>query len=72
MAWLWRGHRETAAVIGGSIALSMLAACLIGLAVPALLYRLKLDPKIAAGPVSLALADIFTLLVYFSLASLIL
>lgn len=72
VAWLWRGHGVTAAVVGGSIALSMLAACLIGLAVPAVLHRLKLDPKIAAGPVSLALADIFTLLVYFSLASLIL
>ena len=34
--------------------------------------RLKLDPKIAAGPVTLAFTDIFTLLFYFSLAALLL
>ena len=49
----------TALVIGGSIAVSMVAAVLIGLSVPAILHRLKLDPKIAAvRPVSLAMADI--------------
>jgi len=71
-AWLWRGQAMAAAVIGGSIAVSMVMACLIGLSVPAVLHRLKLDPKIAAGPVSLALADICTLLVYLNVASLVL
>lgn len=69
VAWLWRHQTVAASVIGGSIAASMLAACLIGLAVPTLLHRYKLDPKIAAGPVSLALADVFTLLVYLNLAT---
>jgi len=68
VAWLWRADGRAAAVIGGSIAVSMLAACLVGLAVPALLHRLRLDPKIAAGPVSLAVADVFTVWVYFTVA----
>lgn len=68
VAWLWRGNGAAALVIGGSIAVSMVMACLIGLAVPAILHRFKLDPKIAAGPVSLAAADIFTLLIYLNLA----
>ena len=72
VTWLWRGDGAAALVIGGSITLSMLAACLIGLTVPTLLHRFKLDPRIAAGPVSLALADVFTLLVYFNLATFIL
>jgi magnesium transporter len=72
VAWLWRGNGAAALVVGGSIALSMIAACLIGLTVPALLHRFKLDPRIAAGPVSLALADIFTLLVYLNLATFVL
>jgi len=72
VAWLWRGNGIAALVIGGSIAVSMLASCLIGVVVPALLHRLKLDPRIAAGPVSLALADIFTLLVYLNLAMFVL
>jgi len=42
------------------------------LSVPALLHALKLDPKIAAGPVTLAFTDIFTLLFYFTLAAVLL
>jgi magnesium transporter len=68
-AWFWRGEAAAALVIGGSIAVSMVVACLIGLSVPAALHRFKLDPKIAAGPVSLALADICTLLIYLNVAS---
>jgi magnesium transporter len=68
-AWLWRGQAAAAVVIGGSIAVSMVVACLIGLGVPAVLHRFKLDPKIAAGPVSLALADLCTLLIYLNVAS---
>ncbi|HEV2692677.1 MAG TPA: magnesium transporter [Verrucomicrobiae bacterium] len=69
VAWM---HALPAMVIGGSIAISMVVSCLIGLTVPAILHRFKLDPKIAAGPVSLAAADIFTLLVYLNLATFVL
>jgi magnesium transporter len=47
-------------------------ACLIGLAIPSLLHAFKLDPKIAAGPITLAAADVLTLLFYFSLATIML
>jgi magnesium transporter len=47
--------------------LTFCAACLFG--VPSILHGLRLDPKIAVGPVTLALADIFTLLFYFSLGA---
>lgn len=69
VAWLWRGQPAAALVIGGSIALAMVVACLVGLTVPAVLHRFKLDPKIAAGPVSLAIADVCTLLIYLNLAA---
>jgi magnesium transporter len=69
---LWRGVGLPAFAIGGSIVLSLGAACLFGLSVPTLLHRLKLDPKIAAGPVTLALTDVFTLFFYFGLAWLVL
>ncbi len=69
---LWRGVGLPAFVIGGSIFLSLGTACVFGLSVPALLHRLKLDPKIAAGPVTLAITDIFTILFYFGLARLVL
>jgi len=58
-------------VIGGSIAISLISACLFGLGVPSLLHRYKLDPKIAAGPITLALADFFALVFYFTSAWLV-
>jgi len=70
--WLWRGNGLAAFSIGSSIVLTFCAACIFGLSVPALLHALKLDPKIAAGPVTLALTDIFALLFYFTLAALLL
>jgi len=69
---LWRHDLRGAFAIGGSIALSLVSASLFGLGVPSLLHRLKLDPKIAAGPITLALADIFALLLYFTTAHLVL
>jgi magnesium transporter len=72
IVWLWRGAGFAAFAIGASILLALCAACFFGLSVPALLHALKLDPKIAAGPVTLAFTDIFTLLFYFSLAALVL
>jgi magnesium transporter len=72
IVWLWRGAALAAVAIGSSILLALCAACLFGLSVPAVLHALKLDPKIAAGPVTLALTDLFTLLFYFSVAALLL
>lgn len=69
---VWRGPGLPAVVIGGSILLSLCMACLLGLSIPVLLRALKLDPKIAAGPVTLAVADVFTLLFYFNLGRLLL
>ena len=69
---IWRHDLRAAATIGGSIALSLVTASLFGLAVPSLLHRFNLDPKIAAGPVTLALADVCALLIYFITARLVL
>ena len=59
-------------VVGGSITFSLVTACAFDLAVPSLLHWLKLDPKIAAGPVTLVLTDFFALAIYFTSASLVL
>jgi len=69
IVWLWRGAGLEAVAIGGSLVVSLTAASLFGLSVPTLLHAARLDPKIAAGPVTLALADICTILIYFTLAS---
>ncbi|MCE5279644.1 MAG: magnesium transporter [Planctomycetaceae bacterium] len=72
VGWAWRGSFGVAAAIAASICLSIVTACVLGVALPTIIRALKGNPRIAAGPVVLALADILTLLFYFSLAGLIL
>ena len=72
IVWFWKSDLPSAGAIGGSIALSLVTASLFGLGVPSFLHRLKLDPKIAAGPITLALADICALVLYFTAARLVL
>jgi magnesium transporter len=72
IVFLWKDDPKASFAIGGSIALSLISASLFGLGVPSLLHRFNLDPKIAAGPITLALADIFALLLYFTSARLML
>lgn len=68
----WQHAPMPALVIGSSVTFCLLTACVAGLSVPSLLHALKLDPKIAAGPITLALADVFSLLFYFNLAKFLL
>jgi magnesium transporter len=48
-------HRDVLAAfsIGVSIFLSMTTACLIGVLIPSISHALRMDPKIAAGPLAL-------------------
>ncbi|MEI6560695.1 MAG: magnesium transporter [Verrucomicrobiota bacterium] len=69
IVWAWHKEPCQAFAIGGSILFSLLNACLLGLSIPSLLHAYKLDPKIAAGPITLALSDIGTLLFYLGTAT---
>jgi len=68
IVWAWRGEMLTAIAISISILLVIIVNTLWGLFIPSFLHLAKLDPKIAAGPVTLAIADICTILIYFCLA----
>lgn len=70
VVFTWHRDLLPAASIGASIFLSMSTACLLGVLIPSASRALRMDPKIAAGPLTLALADICTLLAYFGLATL--
>jgi magnesium transporter len=72
IVFLWRGDPLAAAVVAGGIQISVVVAALYGLCVPSLLHAIRLNPQIAAGPITLAFADVTTLLIYFTLASLVL
>jgi len=66
---LWRGQVRVAGSIFLAITFSMVIACLMGVVIPAVLRAAKADPRIAAGPVVLAAADVVTLVFYFGLGS---
>ncbi|MFA7343825.1 MAG: magnesium transporter [Terrimicrobiaceae bacterium] len=68
----WKHDLSASLAIGTSIWLSTISSCLLGVLVPAGARAMKLDPRIAAGPLALALADICTLALYFGLANLLL
>ncbi len=70
--WAWQRDPLTAASIAASILGVMITASLLGLLVPSALRMLKLDPKIASGPLTLAAVDLCTLAWYFGVASLVL
>jgi len=68
----WHGDVMAAAAIGGSIFGAILCAALLGLGIPSLLHALKLDPRVAAGPLTLAISDLATIGIYFSVGALLL
>lgn len=66
---LWLGAGPAALIVAIAIVLSVAAACFYGLTIPALFHALRIDPKIASGPLTLAVADITSIALYFGLAS---
>jgi len=69
IAGLWRGDWSAALALTVSISVGMLIACLMGVILPGLVRRSRFDPKIASGPIVLAIADIATLSCFFWLAA---
>jgi magnesium transporter len=68
VAAAWLGQVGVVLSTLGGIAGGVAGAAVLGVAIPNLLHRLKLDPRVAAGPIALAASDMVTLLIYFNLA----
>jgi magnesium transporter len=66
LAWLWNVLLALSVFVG--IAAGVTVAAVLGMVVPNVLHRLKLDPQVAAGPLVLAITDVVTLLCYFNAA----
>lgn len=63
-----RGGWEIALVVGLTMILIVLVANLIGMTLPFILARLKLDPAAASSPLVATIVDAFGLLIYFTIA----
>lgn len=68
-ALCWRYGWHPPLVIAVSILVSMTLAATLGTVIPAVLRLVKLDPRIAAGPIVLMCTDIVTLTFYLTLAT---
>jgi magnesium transporter len=66
---LWLGGFDIAVVVALTMMLVVLAGSLIGLSLPFLLSRFKLDPATASGPLITSIADVAGVVLYFSIAT---
>lgn len=66
---LYRGGPQIAIVVALTMGLVVVIGSLIGLSLPFLLSRLKLDPATASGPLITTIADIAGVLIYLSIAT---
>ena len=69
LSMLWGGGHQPALVVGGSICLAIIGSATIGATMPVLLHLLRLDPRVASGPVALMVTDIITTAIYVGLAT---
>jgi magnesium transporter len=68
VALAWLGQGRVALCLLGGIAGGVAGAAVLGISMPMVLRGLRLEPRVAAGPIALAGADILTILIYFNLA----
>jgi magnesium transporter len=71
-AYLWKGSHLLGFALAASMSVTIMISALIGLLLPLVFKQLKIDPAMASGPLVLAVCDLQTLFVYFTLSSAIL
>ena len=72
VTWVWKGAILTSMAISLSLVSVTLFAGIIGTFIPIFLHKRGIDPAIATGPFITTSNDIFGILIYFSIAKLIL
>lgn len=72
VVFFWFKSHLVALTIGISLLIGVMTATLIGVFVPLTLFKFKKDPAVSGGPFINILQDILTLVIYFSVASVVL
>jgi magnesium transporter len=68
----WPGPPMATLLIGGAVATAMFLAAMLGRGVPKMIHVMKLNPRIASGPITLAIVDVVTITLYLGAATLVL
>jgi len=71
-AFLWEDSTNIALVVGGSISVIIIWANTVGAFLPLLAEKVHIDPAVVSGPLMSTLVDATGLLIYFSIARLVL
>jgi magnesium transporter len=71
IATLWQDSALLGLVVGTSLAVAMATATAIGTLFPLLISRMGVDPAVASGPFITTVMDVISLMIYFTVASLI-
>jgi magnesium transporter len=66
---IWRGGPEIALVVSMSMVLIVMVGSTIGMSLPFILSRLKLDPATASAPLITSIADAVGVMIYFAIAT---
>ncbi|WP_368653468.1 magnesium transporter [Ornithinibacillus sp. 4-3] len=69
IAYFWKGSVALGLIVGSSLLLTLIIGTLAGTIIPLILYKLKIDPAIASGPLITTINDILSLLIYFGIAT---
>jgi magnesium transporter len=71
IAYFWQGNYLLAITIGFSLCLTVILATTIGTLLPLIFDRINIDPAVASGPFITTIVDVGSLMVYFTLGTLL-
>lgn len=69
ITYVWQGNWTLGLVIGSSLFITLIVGTLSGTIIPLVLYKFKIDPAVASGPLITTINDIISLLIYFGIAT---
>ncbi|UTR08709.1 magnesium transporter [Evansella sp. LMS18] len=69
VASLWQSDIIFGTIVGVSLLATLIIGTLAGTIIPLILYHFGVDPAVASGPLITTLNDIFSLLIYFGIAT---
>lgn len=72
IALVWLGSPIIGVILAISLAVTIIAASFIAVVLPWLFTKIKVDPATASGPFATIIRDLFSLLIYFGIAQLVL
>lgn len=72
IAYFWKSYTALGLALALSLLVTIFASGAVGLCLPLIFRKFKIDPAIASGPLVLAVCDIITLFVYFNVSGSIL